>query len=33
MHRHILQFERDIRTVLASGFSDKMAEFTQELSW
>ena len=32
MHRHILQFERDIRTVLASGFSEKMAELTQELS-
>lgn len=32
MHRHILQFEQDIRTVLASGFSDRMAELTQELS-
>jgi GntR family transcriptional regulator, transcriptional repressor for pyruvate dehydrogenase complex len=32
MHRHILQFEQDIRTVLASGFSEKMAELTQEFS-
>lgn len=33
MSRHILQFEQDLRTVLAAGFSETMVDLAQEFSW